>query len=141
MNRHWTLSQLVLLLTLACSFFPSQAARPQIEEEDGAISIASFNQLIKVSPEQIHWIDVRDHEEVAQDGTFATAQVIPMEDFEAQIPKLPADKPIIFFCNTGTRAGEAYDFVKMKRSALQVYFLDANLNFNKQALPIVSSSD
>ena len=50
---------------------------------------------------------------------------------EENVDELPTDKPIVFFCSTGARSGEAYDIVKMKRDDLNVYFLDANVAFNQ----------
>ncbi len=56
--------------------------------------------------------------------------------------ELPTDKPIVFFCSTGARAGEAYDIVKMKRDELKVYFLDANVKFHKDgSIPTASPPD
>jgi rhodanese-related sulfurtransferase len=132
----------LLLLIIPIIYNYALASEPKIETEDeGVISINSFNNLLQNYSDNFYWIDVRDHEEVAFDGTHAQARIIPMAKFEAEIANLPADKPIIFFCNTGARAGEAYDFVQMKRKNLQVYFLDANLSFNKQPLPKVTPVD
>lgn len=116
---------------------------PQVttDEEEGIISIESFNSLLKDYPEHFHWIDVRDHREVTHDGTHAQAKVIPIAEFETKVADLPTDKPIILFCNTGARAGEAYDLVRMQNKNLRVYFLDANLSFNKQSLPKVMPLD
>lgn len=120
------------------------AAVPQIETDDGdpsIISISSFKQLLKDYSAYFYWIDVRSHEEIARDGTFTQALRIPIDKLEAAIPKLPADKPIILFCGTGSSAGEAYQRIKAKRKSLQVYFLDAYLRFNKQPLPQVTPID
>ena len=40
---------------------------------------------------------------------------------------LPTDKPTVFFCGTGGRAGEAYDMVQMFRPELNTYFLNAEV--------------
>ena len=75
-------------------------------------------------------VDVRDTDEFKL-GTFKTAINIPINNLEKKIDTLPKDKPIVFFCGSGGRSGEAYDMVKMFRSDLDVYFLDAELSFNK----------
>ena len=109
--------------------------------EEGVITIQSFNRLLREYPASIHIIDVRDQKEVEADGTFKTAKVLPIDELGKAIADLPSDKPIIFFCSTGGRAGEAYDTVKTLREGLEVYFLDANVEFSKQALPKVTPAD
>lgn len=106
--------------------------------EEGKISIASFLRLAKESPEAIHWIDTRDQSEVNVDGTLVGAKVMNIKELKKGMAELPDDKPIVFFCSTGARAGEAYDLVKLKRPTLQVYFLDASTEFRKQAIPTIS---
>jgi rhodanese-related sulfurtransferase len=114
---------------------------PAVEtgEEPGIITIASFNKLMKGHEDKFYWYDVRDPEEVKADGTYAKAVVLAVDELEDRIDELPADKPIIFFCSTGARSGEAYDMVKMKRDTLEVYFLDANVQFHKNgSMPTAS---
>ncbi|MET0072230.1 MAG: rhodanese-like domain-containing protein [Candidatus Thiodiazotropha sp.] len=109
------------------------AAAPKIEEgeDEGTISIASFNRLATDNPDDFHWYDVRDPEEVESDGTFGKAVIMTVDEVEDNVDKLPTDKPIVFFCSTGARSGEAYDLVRMKRDDLKIYFLDANVAFNQ----------
>lgn len=109
----------------------SAAQKVEAGEDEGTISIASFNKLAKNNPDAFHWYDVRDPEEIEADGTFSKAEIMTVDDVEENVGKLPTDKPIVFFCSTGARSGEAYDIVKMKRDDLKVYFLDANVAFNK----------
>ena len=54
-----------------------------------------------------------------------------VDEVEENVDDLPTDKPIVFFCSTGARSGEAYDIVRMKRDDLKIYFLDANVAFYK----------
>jgi len=122
----------------------ASAAAPAIEagEDEGTISIASFNKLATQNPETIYWYDVRDPEEVESDGTFSKAVILTVDEVEENVDKLPTDKPIIFFCSTGARSGEAYDLVKMKRDDLKIFFLDANVAFNKDgSVPIATPPD
>ncbi|KOR30301.1 hypothetical protein TI04_06425 [Achromatium sp. WMS2] len=115
-------------------------AVPAVETtgEDGIISIASFQQLLANYPQYFYWLDVRDTEEIAYDGTYATAHAIPFEKLAQHIPQLPADKPIIIFCHNGARASEAYDRIKVARPEITAYFLDAHVQFQHQPLPIVA---
>ena len=55
-----------------------------------------------------------------------------VDDLEAKIKSLPADKPVIFVCGTGARSGESYYMVKDVRPELkEVYYVEAELEFNK----------
>ncbi|MBT3358507.1 MAG: rhodanese-like domain-containing protein [Rhodospirillales bacterium] len=94
------------------------------------IAIASFEEILKNSPDSIHIIDVRDADEFAQ-GSFPGSSNIPVDELEAKIAGLPSDKPIVFVCATGARSGEAFDMVKMERDALKVFFLDAEITHTK----------
>ena len=117
---------------------------PKVEtgDEEGIITIASFNNLMKNHMDDFYWYDVRDPEEVEADGTYDKAVVMAVDEVEDRIDELPSDKPIIFFCSTGARSGEAYDLVKMKRESLKVYFLDANVEFHKDgSMPTASPPD
>lgn len=119
-------------------------AGPKVEtgEEEGIITIASFNDLISNHTDSFYWYDVRDPEEVEMDGTYGKAAVISVDDLEDNIDKIPSDKPVVFFCSTGARAGEAYDIVRMQREDLKVYFLDANVAFFKDgSIPKASPAE
>ena len=107
--------------------------------EEGLVTIASFMDILKNHPDDVYLVDVRDQGEVDIDGTFAKARVIPIDTLLSQISSLPGDKPTIFFCSNGARAGEAFDFVGMKRSDMKAYFLEAQVTFNKKPLPVVSA--
>lgn len=139
--------KIIAALALLLLGFPAAhvaaGPHPAIEaaEEEGSITIASFNRLLREQPDSVHWFDVRDHEEVKLDGTFEKARVMPIEELEDSVDELPADKPILFFCNTGTRSMDAYDIVKMKRGDLEVYFLEANMEFLHKPLPKVWPPD
>jgi rhodanese-related sulfurtransferase len=120
----------------------SAASKVETGEEEGIITIASFTNLLENHTDDFYWYDVRDPEEVDVDGTYGKAVVMSVDNLEDKMQELPSDKPIVFFCSTGARAGEAYDLVKMKREDLKVYFLDANVAFNKDgSMPKVSPPD
>ena len=117
---------------------------PAVEtgDEPGIITIASFNKLMTDHMDSFYWYDVRDPEEVEADGTYEKAVVMAVDELEDNIGDLPSDKPIVFFCSTGARSGEAYDIVKMKREDLDAYFLDANVKFHKDgSIPTASPPD
>ena len=97
-------------------------------KESGTITVASFERIFKEAPGSVHLIDVRDPGEFAT-GTFKGAINMPINTLEKNIAKLPADKPIVFFCGAGGRSGEAHDMVKLYRSELKTVFLDANIKW------------
>jgi rhodanese-related sulfurtransferase len=75
------------------------------------------------------FVDVRDAKEFTT-ATIKGAISIPINQLEKRIEELPKDKPVLFFCGTGGRAGEAYDTVKLIRPEVNAYFLDADVQFN-----------
>ncbi|MBE0626327.1 MAG: rhodanese-like domain-containing protein [Burkholderiales bacterium] len=99
-------------------------------KEKGTVTVASFEKIWKENPASVMLVDVRDPKEFAA-GTIKGAVNIPMNDLEKKISTLPADKPVIFVCGTGARAGEAFDTVKMLGGKVQAYFIDATVTFNQ----------
>lgn len=98
-------------------------------KEKGSVTVASFEQVWKSAPSAVMLVDVRDPKEVAS-GAIKGSVNIPMNELEKKIGTLPTDKPVIFVCGTGARAGEAYDTVKMLGGKVQASFLDADVIFN-----------
>ena len=80
----------------------------------------------KSAPASLLLVDVRDPKEFSG-GTIKGAINVPMNDLEKKVGNLPTDKPVVYFCGTGARAGEAYDTVKLLRGEVQASFLDANI--------------
>lgn len=119
---------------------PASAPTVETGSEAGIITIASFNKLMTENADDFYWYDVRDPEEVETDGTYEKAVVMAVDEVEDNVDELPSDKPLVFFCSTGARSGEAYDIVRMKRGDLKTYFLDANVQFHKDgSIPTASA--
>ena len=79
------------------------------------------------TPEAIYLVDVRDADEY-QKGSLKTAVNIPIDDLEAKIKSLPADKPVVFICGTGARSGEAFYMVQDVRPELKnVFYVDGEM--------------
>lgn len=108
------------------------AAAPAIEpgKESGTITVASLEKILKEAPDSVALIDVRDSAEFAG-GTFKGAINMPINNLEKDIGKLPADKPIVFFCGSAGRGGEAHDMAKLLRPELKTYFPNANIKWAK----------
>ncbi|MBW8370027.1 MAG: rhodanese-like domain-containing protein [Thiobacillus sp.] len=115
----------------AGSAAPAAKAAPGIEagKEKGSISVASFERIMKENPDSLLLVDVRDAKEF-NTGAVKGAINMPIGEVGKKVDTLPRDKPIVFLCGTGARAGEAYDTVKLLRSELQAYFIDAEMKFN-----------
>lgn len=107
----------------------TKAAGIESGKEKGSIAVASFERIMKESPDSLLLVDVRDAKEF-QAGTVKGAVNIPVGDLDKKIETLPKDKPIVFLCGTGARSGEAYDTVKLLRGELLAYFVDAEMKFN-----------
>ena len=98
-------------------------------KEKGSVTVESFEKTWKEAPESLLLVDVRDAKEFAS-GTIKGAVSLPINELEKKIGTLPTDKPVVFICGTGARSGEAYDTVKLLRSEVQAYFIDADIKFN-----------
>jgi rhodanese-related sulfurtransferase len=97
-------------------------------KEKGTITAASFEKILKETPNSIVLVDVRDPLEFAA-GSFKNAINIPADSLSKKVDTLPADKPIVFFCSTGARSGEAYDIVQLLRPELKAYFFSGKVKF------------
>lgn len=112
--------------------FGAAAKPPAVKagKEEGTISIASFQEIMSKAPQSLLLIDVRDSDEF-KTSTIKGSINVPINDLEKKMDSFPKDKTIIFYCGTGGRAGEAYDMLQMFRPELVAYFLNAEIDFNK----------
>ncbi len=99
--------------------------------EEGSIDIDAFKKLVAENPEAVQVIDVRDADEFAK-GAIKGAINIPVDNLEAKISTLPADKLIVFVCGTGARAGESFYMVQDVRPELKkVYYVEGEFDYKK----------
>ena len=109
------------------------AAVPAIKtgEEEGSIDHGEFKRLVAESPTSLYLVDVRDADEYKK-GSLKNAVNIPIDDLEAKIKTLPADKPVVFICGTGARSGEAFYMVQDVRPELKnVFYIDGEMTIKK----------
>ena len=99
-------------------------------EVEGSIDLERFKKILAETPDTITLIDVRDKDEFDK-GHFNTARHIPVEELEPKIKDLPSGKPVVFVCSTGARSGEGYYMVKDVRPELDVYYVEATIDFKK----------
>ncbi len=103
----------------------------QAGEMEGSIDTEQFLTVLKGNPDQFLFIDVRSPEEYAA-GHFPPAINIPVDDLEKRIDEIPTDKPIVFSCASGARAGEAYYMFKdMRPDVKEVFYLEATNEFTE----------
>lgn len=103
----------------------------QSGKEEGSIDTTYFEKLLNENPQSILVIDVRKPAEF-EAGHFKTAVNIPVNELQKKAAALPADKPIVFVCNTGAQSGESFFIMKDVRPELKkVYYLDAVSIYNK----------
>lgn len=91
---------------------------------EGALSIKDFDDAVKTSSHQV--IDVRTAEEFGK-GHIAGALNIAAEEMAARFAEIPANRPVVIHCSTGTRAELAFDILKAK--GIRVQYLSANVEF------------
>jgi rhodanese-related sulfurtransferase len=81
-------------------------------------------------------VDVREAEEFSA-GHLTSAKHIPVGDIDKRISDIPADKPVLVYCATGTRSGKAAAALK-KAGRDQIFNLNGGIAAWKQAgLPVV----
>ena len=127
---------LLIMMVTACSSGPiaQSGDRDVLSEissvgERGAIAASSFKQIYETAPEQIQVIDVRSQDSFRK-GSFKGSINIPIDNLVKQIDNLNNKKPIVFVCNGGVWAAEAYDIFQMFRPDLKSYYLNAGITFN-----------
>jgi len=109
---------------------PVEAAEIPEGEYPGAIDQDFFREIVENRPESVQLIDVRDKEEF-QGGHFPTAQRMTVDEIEKNMEEFDTSKkPIVLYCSTGSRSGEAFYMFQDLRPNLDVYYLDANVKFN-----------
>jgi rhodanese-related sulfurtransferase len=95
----------------------------------GELPLAEFEKLVVATPPEIVLVDVRNPDEVAEDGTIEGAVNVPVDQIDQNADKLPKDKKIVTFCGTGVRAEMAYHSLKAK-GWTDVAFLNAEVEFD-----------
>lgn len=55
---------------------------------------------------EIHLVDVREPDEWAN-GHIPGAVLVPLSRFEAEIGKVPGDRPVVLHCRSGARSARA----------------------------------
>lgn len=97
-----------------------QAAGPE-----GGIGAEQLRKILAERPDRVALIDVREPDEYAA-GHLPAARSVPLGQLEQELKALPADRPVVFVCASGTRACEAFSLAKgLRKDLKEVYYLDA----------------
>lgn len=68
-------------------------------------------------------VDVRNHNETAEQMIFKSAVTIPLPELRERMNEIPTDKPIVVHCAAGYRSAAAVSILKMHIDSVEVYDL------------------
>jgi rhodanese-related sulfurtransferase len=137
----WKKEAGVVAMNVAPDTEAAGAAAPALPAAgEGVVKGEEFLAMIANPPADLLIVDVRDEEEYAA-GHIPASLNMPVGKLEDQLFDLPEDKQIVFVCTTGGRSGEAYDLTKLLRPELNVKFVDAVIDYNKDGTVAVNPSN
>jgi rhodanese-related sulfurtransferase len=100
----------------------------------GEISVDNFKKIIAGIPADTIVIDVRSPDEV-KEGSIPGAVNIPSTEIDQHLGRLPKDKKIVAYCNSGTLAEMAYHTLKSK-GYTNIFFLNAKVEVDEGKVEI-----
>lgn len=124
---------------------PQQPARRQ--PEGTAMSFFRRSTAKTLSPDEvarkldageITLVDVREASEWAA-GHIAGAVHIPLSRFSAEAGGIPGDKPVVLYCLSGARSGQAIAFCQAKGLGIDTHMAGGISMWAAHRLPIVRS--
>jgi rhodanese-related sulfurtransferase len=119
---------LALGVVALVGFFASRASA------QGGISPAEAETLIKEKKE-LQLIDVRTPAEYAA-GHLANAKLIPVQELEGRVGEIDKTKPILLYCRSGHRSGNALKILLGKGYA-QAKHMEGGINaWQAAGLPV-----
>ncbi|MBQ4566559.1 MAG: rhodanese-like domain-containing protein [Desulfovibrio sp.] len=96
----------------------------------GEYPVDAFEKAIASGKHDLYLVDTRSEAEFKA-GSFPGAIHINPDTLAERLDNLPKDKDVVFFCSTGSRAGESY-YMAMDRfpKATNFHYLEAAVKFN-----------
>ncbi len=109
---------------------------PIVNRQMAGATLGTLQATRMINDQSAVVLDVRSHGEFAT-GHLPNAKNIPVEDVEKRAGELPAGKPVIVCCASGSRAARAAATLR-KAGREQVFCLDGGVSGWQQAgLPVV----
>ena len=97
-------------------------AQSVIATEPGLVTPEQGRAMVQ-EKEGLVILDVRNRNEYVVDH-YAGSLNIPVNELEARIAEVPADKPVVVHCFKGIRAKRAYEILKEKRPDIkELYYI------------------
>jgi len=100
---------------------------PQVKP--GTIAIDEFKQSAGQPSPKTMLVDVRNADEVAEEGMMKGAINIPLDQLASRLDEFPADKEALLYCPTGVRAEMAHTI--LSEAGKQSRYLDAKITVGK----------
>lgn len=80
-------------------------------------------------------VDVREAAELREDGRLEGAEHVPLGELATRAGELPADRPLVLICRSGTRSAMAAD--ALRASGYEAYSVDGGiLAWKREGLPV-----
>jgi len=98
------------------------------------ISIQEFLEIVEKKPPQTLIVDVRTEED-HKGGAVPGAAHVPLEVIQKDPSKLPKDKELILYCNTGATSSTAHEVLKQK--GFKSRYLNATITY-QNGKPVIS---
>jgi rhodanese-related sulfurtransferase len=131
MEREKTMGKWVLIALGALALVVFLGSRASA---DGAISPTEAASWIK-EKKDLQLIDVRTPSEYA-DGHLAKAKLIPLQELESRFGEIDKSKPILLYCRSGHRSGNALK-VLLGKGYAQAKHMEGGINaWQAAGLPV-----
>lgn len=109
---------------------------PMLNRQMAGPSLTTLQATRLINDRSAVVLDVRDSNAYAA-GHLPNAKNIPVADLDKRVGEVPANKPVIVVCDTGTRAGRAAAVLR-KQGRADVFCLEGGLRgWQAAGLPVV----
>lgn len=85
---------------------------------------------------EITLVDVREAGEWAQ-GHIEGAMLVPLSGFRGGVKEIPLDKPVVLYCLSGARSGQAVAFCQANDIAIDTHMAGGISAWAAHRLPLV----
>jgi rhodanese-related sulfurtransferase len=106
--------------------------------QSGEVRITSADELRSLLAKEgrrLFLLDVREPQEIVNDGALAGSYNIPIKQVEARLGEIPRDKPVLVYCSQGIRAEWAAD--KLRRRGYRIRAFAGLQDWKAKRYPLV----